>query len=254
MGLLQEILLNKQSELAALRERPKPAEFSPRRFDLARANTGRLGLICEVKRRSPSAGALSSALSVEQRAQAYARGGADLISVLCDARYFDGDYAHLQRIRRVCDVPLLCKEFVIDEAQLDAAAAFGADAVLLIVRCVTPQVLERLIRAAHARGLTPLVEVYTEEEAALAVSAGAVYIGVNARDLDTLQLDRQRARAVLEQLPEGIVRVHLSGLHSASDVAAVRQSAADAALIGEALMRQDDPTALLSELVTAARA
>jgi indole-3-glycerol phosphate synthase len=254
MGILQEILLNKQAELAELRRRSKPSEFAPRSFDLARAHTGRLGLICEIKLRSPSAGALSSALSIEQRAIAYARGGADLISVLCDTRYFDGDYAHLQRIRRVCDVPLLCKEFVIDEAQLDAAAAFGADAVLLIVRCVTPEALERLIKAARTRGLMPLVEVFTEDEAQLAVDAGAPCIGVNARDLDTLQLDRQRAQRVLSGLPANVVRVHLSGLHSASDVSLVRKSPADAALIGEALMRQDDPTALLSEMVSAARA
>jgi indole-3-glycerol phosphate synthase len=254
MGVLAEILTRKQSELSALRARRLPSPPALRPVALARAdNAGRLSLITEIKRRSPSAGALSTALSVAERAQAYERAGASMLSVLCDTHFFDGAYEHLQQARAACSLPLLCKEFVVDEAQLDAARAYGADAVLLIVRCVSPERLAALIAGARERQLVPFVEIASEDELRAALHGGADLIGVNARDLDTLTMDAERAARVLAAIPAGIVKVHLSGLSKPDDVSRILQGPADAALVGEALMRADDPEPLLSSLVAAAR-
>jgi indole-3-glycerol phosphate synthase len=253
MGVLAEIIAQKNRELEELRERtlPAPPERRPLQLDRA-SNAGKLSLIAEIKLRSPSAGKLSTALSVGERAVAYERAGASMLSVLCDAHFFDGDYRHLLEARAVTKLPLLCKEFVIGEAQLDVARAFGADAVLIIVRCLSKQRTIELVAAARQRQLVPFVEVATEEELKTALDAGAELIGVNARDLDTLVMDSERAARVLAAIPAGIVRVHLSGLGKPADVSRIRESGADAALVGEALMRADDPEPLLRQLVQAA--
>jgi indole-3-glycerol phosphate synthase len=253
MGILADILSRKRDELPALRQRRLPQPPPPRAVSLARGPSGELRLIAEIKRRSPSAGPLSTALTVGERAGAYARCGAAALSVLCDAPFFDGDYAHLSEARDACDLPILCKEFILDEAQLDAARAYGADLVLLIVRCLTPERLAELAAAAHARALLPLVEIHSEAEAQIACEAGARIIGVNARDLDTLAMDGARAARVLRALPGDVTRVHLSGVASPSDVLEICKGPADAALVGEALMRQDDPEPLLTAFVSAAR-
>jgi indole-3-glycerol phosphate synthase len=252
MGILEQIVEIKRQELVGLRQATYDSVFEPRQVDLRRSADGRLNLITEIKRRSPSAGALSRALTVEQRAQAYERSGADMLSILCDSTFFDGSYEHLTRARKACSLPLLCKEFVLDEAQLDAAVAHGADAVLLIVRCLAGPALAGLIAAARQRKLEALVEVCDQAEAGRAVDAGANWIGVNARDLDTLEVDVTRATQVIEQLPQEVVAIHLSGIKTAADVARQKSTRADAALIGEALMRLDDPCPLLGEMVQAA--
>src|SRR5204863_475602 len=145
----------------------------------------------------------------------------------------------------------LCKEFVVDESQLDAAVAYGADAVLLIVRCLSEARLEALTRAARARKLEPFVEVVNDEESKVAVGVGASLIGVNARDLDTLVMDAARTARVLGALPPSVTRVHLSGIAKPEDIERVAGSPADAALIGEALMREDQPETRLRALVAA---
>jgi indole-3-glycerol phosphate synthase len=253
VGVLDRILDVKRQELQTLRKTRLPACPPARRSSLARADDGApLALIAEIKRRSPSAGALSTRLSVAQRAAAYQRAGARMISVLCDSTFFDGGFEHLAQARAACDLPLLCKEFVIDEVQLDAARAWGADAVLLIARCVAPARLEQLLRHAEGAGLAPLVEVSCEAEAELALELGATLVGVNARDLDTLQMDLARAELVLGLLPSSVTAVHLSGVAHALQLHGIAESRADAVLVGEALMRQDDPEPLLRELVQAA--
>jgi len=176
---LARILAKKREELPALRALKLPAPPARRSFSLQR-DQGRIHLISEIKFRSPSAGPLSTVLSVAERARAYERAGASMVSVLCDASFFDGGFEHLSQARVACNLPLLCKEFVIDECQLDAAAAYGADAVLLIARCVDGKRLNELTQAARARNLEPFVEVVTDEESELAVGVGATLIGVNA--------------------------------------------------------------------------
>ncbi len=250
-GVLARILAQKREELPELRARKLPPAPGPRPFSLARSS-GAIRLISEIKFRSPSAGALSTVLSASERAQAYERAGASMISVLCDVRFFDGSFTHLAEVRAACALPLLCKEFVIDESQLDAAVAYGADAVLLIVRCLDPKRLAELTRAARERHLEPFVEIVNEEEARCAVDAGATLIGVNARDLDTLEMDAARPARLLAGLPSSATRVHLSGIAQPADVRRVASSPADAALIGEALMREAQPEAHLRALVAAA--
>ncbi len=252
MSLLERILAAKRAEIARLRQRPLPEPPPLRTLSLRREAGEPLRLMAEIKRRSPSAGTLSTELSVGERAAAYERGGARLVSVLCDREFFDGDYAHLGEAARACSLPLLCKDFVIDAWQFDAARAWGASAALIIVRCVSTGELGELVAACRDRNLEPFVEVTNEDESEAALGAGATLVGVNARDLDTLKMDPDRAARVLARLPSSVTSVHLSGLRTAGDVVRIANTPAHAALVGEALMRCDDPEPLLRAMVAAA--
>ncbi|HEY3498647.1 MAG TPA: indole-3-glycerol-phosphate synthase [Polyangiaceae bacterium] len=252
MSVLARILAAKAAEVAALRTRKFGAPPARRSLGLERGAGEPLRLITEIKRRSPSAGALSTKLSVVERARAYEAAGASMLSVLCDAPFFDGAFEHLAEARAATSLPALCKDFVLDEVQLDAARSFGADAVLLIVRCLEERRVGELVRAARERDLEPFVEIVDEAEGRVALDAGATLVGVNARDLDTLAMDQARAARTLASLPDGVVAVHLSGIGSPEAVASVAQSRAHAALVGEVLMRQDEPGPLLERLVSAA--
>lgn len=260
-GVLDAILEQKRAEVWKLKSAPSYVRVptGPRGHvvdALRRKDGAPLRLVCEIKKKSPSAGALSTRLSAEERALAYAENGAAMISVLTDEKFFAGSWHDLAGARIALEragspVPLLAKEFVVDERQLVEAASSGADAALLIARITPKERLGDLTRSARALALEPLVEVVTEEELGWALDAGARVVGVNARDLDTLAMDAARAARVLAAIPEGVVAVHLSGLKAPADVAAVARSRADAALIGEALMRRDDPSDLLRALVAA---
>lgn len=252
MGVLADILAEKAATVADLRRRKLPAPPARRPFSLRREPGAALGLIAEIKLRSPSAGALSTALGVGARAALYERAGAKMASVLVDARFFGGAWEHLGEARSASRLPILCKEFVVDEIQLDAARSYGADAVLIIVRCVPHERLRALIDGARSRELEPVVEITNDDEARVALDAGARLVGVNARDLDTLVMDPERAKKTLAALPNTITSVHFSGLATPGDVRAVRESPAHAALVGEALMRADHPEPLLRSLVQAA--
>jgi len=264
-NVLEDILRTKREEIDVLARTPcvrSREGVNPRGTSVASALLrGRgepLRLLTEIKRRSPSAGPLSTTLSVADRALVYARAGASMISVLCDARFFDGAWNHVTEARSALDaaglaVPVLAKEFVLDERQVEEAAARGADAILLIVRILDHDRLARLVERARAAGLEPLVEVVNEDELSAALDADAKVIGVNARDLDTLVMDPARAAQVLAAIPADRVGVHLSGLKGPEDVAAVARTKADAALMGEALMRQNDPTPLLRSMLEATR-
>jgi indole-3-glycerol phosphate synthase len=259
---LADILASKTREVAELRGRARvPSGAGRTGLDVIaalRRPAGRsLRLVAEVKLRSPSAGALSRVLSPEDRAAAYARGGAAMVSVLCDGPHFDGGWRHLAAARERLDAeglatPLLAKEFVIDVRQVQEARDRGADAVLLIVRIVDARVLAELAAAARVEAIEPLFEVVDEAELAVALDAGARVIGVNARDLDTLAIDPARAARVASLVPDGVVAMLLSGLREPADVARAAAGRADAALIGEALMREDDPGPLLRAMVAAA--
>jgi indole-3-glycerol phosphate synthase len=263
---LADILAAKGLEIARLRARPRTlARREPVDVveTLRRKDAGPLRLIAEVKLRSPSAGVLSRALAPAERAVAYAEAGASMVSVLCDKSFFDGSWEQIAASRAGLDgargegdgasIPLLAKDFVLDERQIDEARDRGADAVLLIARIVTRGRLKELADAARRERIEPLVEVVDEPELEAALDAGARVVGVNARDLDTLEIDMVRAARVLAAIPAEVVAVHLSGLRSAADVAQVARERPDAALVGEALMRQDDPRPLLASLVRAAR-
>jgi len=258
-GLLADIVGRKRGEIEVLRTR-KRQRSSRVPLDVVgalRRDGGAFRLIAEVKLRSPSAGPLSRALAPDARALAYAEAGAAVVSVLCDGPYFDGSWDHLAAARARLDaaghaVPLLAKEFVLDPRQVEEARDRGADAVLLIARILDAAKLKELVRAARAESLEPLVEVVDEAELQAALATGATLIGVNARDLDTLGMDPARAARVLDAVPPALVAVHLSGIKTPHDIETVARGRADAALLGEALMRQDDPREALRAMVRAA--
>ncbi len=258
-GVLAEILRAKHAEVAGLRGAAPPrASREPLDARAALRDPGALCLIAEIKRRSPSAGELSRAMTPAERALAYANAGARMVSVLCDGPFFGGSYADLAAARGALDaagraVPLLAKEFVVDAVQLDHARGHGADAVLIIARILSPGALGGMVEASLARGLEPVVEVATSTELVRALATRARIIGVNARDLDTLAMDAAAAARVLARVPPERVAVHLSGLKTEADVRGVTRERADAALIGETLMREDDPSTILKRFTMAAR-
>ena len=262
-GVLASIVASKKGEVHRLKHRTCYARVpeGPRHnvaSSLRRAPGQPLRLIAENKRKSPSAGALSSALTAGERAVAYAESGAAMVSILCDEPFFGGSWHDVVEARVALataghGIPVLAKEFVIDERQLREASASGADAVLLIARILDRESLKALHGQAESLGLEPLVEVVTDEELEWALTAGATIIGVNARDLDTLVMDAERATRVLAAIPEGCIPLYLSGLKGPEDVARIALTPAHAALVGETLMREDDPRERLRAMVQAAR-
>jgi indole-3-glycerol phosphate synthase len=269
VNLLARIVAQKHSEIDAARRRPAPSRTpaGPRgkgghgSLDVVQALRRPAGeslrLLAEVKFKSPSAGELSRVLDAPSRAVAYAEGGARVVSILCDSTFFGGSFDDLWRARQAFDarglaVPLLAKEFIVDPIQIEWAVAHGADAVLIIARILRPDQVDALAREALARGLEPLIEVTTEVERDVALEMGARIVGVNARDLDTLAIDGTRAARILAGIPADRVAVHLSGVKSSDDIRAIAAGRAAAALIGEVLMREADPTPVLRNLVSAA--
>ena len=222
------------------------------RFTERLGRRGVVNVIAECKRRSPSRGVLVGPYDPVAQAQAYERGGAAAISVLTEPSFFDGALAHLAAVRAAVAVPLLRKDFVVDEYQLLEAIVAGADAVLLIVSALAATDLARLHHAATARGLAVLVEVHDEAELAVAVAAGATLIGVNNRNLRTLAVDTDVSARLAARMPREVVAVSESGLTSADDVARMQALGYRAFLIGERLMTSADPAADLLRLTGAA--
>jgi indole-3-glycerol phosphate synthase len=205
-------------------------------------------VIAEVKRRSPSAGPIREDLDPADRAERYARHGAAAISVLTDGPFFGGSLEDLRRAVSRATVPVIRKDFILDEVQLLEARAAGAAAVLLIVRALPQPRLTALLAAARAAGLDALVEVHTPDEVARALDADADILGVNSRDLDSFRIDTSAAWRVLRSVPPDRVAVAESGMASLADVETAAASGADAVLIGTALSAAADPDALLAEL------
>ncbi|MBX6394343.1 MAG: indole-3-glycerol phosphate synthase TrpC [Alicyclobacillaceae bacterium] len=199
-----------------------------------------VGLIAEVKKASPSKGVIREEFDPVAIARAYVEGGADCISVLTDREFFQGDPEYLRQIRKTCDVPLLRKDFVIDERQIWEARWLGADAVLLIAAILPDERLGRFMEAAEALGMTPLVEVHSEEEMDRAVAAGARTIGINNRDLRTFHVDLKTTERLARRAPADALLVSESGIFTPEDVRKVRDAGAGAILVGESLMRQED--------------
>ena len=210
-----------------------------------------VGVIAEVKRRSPSKGELADIPDPATLASAYQTGGASVISVLTERRRFGGTLDDLRRVRSAVSVPVLRKDFIVTPYQLWEARAAGADLVLLIVAALEQSLLESLHQEAVELGLTPLVEVHDEDEVERAVAAGAVLIGVNARDLRTLEVDRETFGRLAPLIPDGIVTVAESGIRGPEDVAVLVRSGADAVLVGEALVRGSEPAAAVAALIAA---
>jgi indole-3-glycerol phosphate synthase len=258
MTFLADILARKRVEVeaarAALPERELAARAkdapAPRDFEAALSpRGGPPRVIAEVKRASPSAGAIRSALDAPAQARAYAAAGAAAISVLTDGPGFGGSLADLAAVRATVDVPLLRKDFVLDRYQLLEARAHGADAALLIVAALDESRLRRLVEACTEIGLAALVEVHDEAETARALAAGARLVGVNNRNLRTFAVDLAVSERIVPTLPPSVKGVAESGVRSAADARRLRAAGAVNLLVGEALVRAPDPGALLREMM-----
>jgi indole-3-glycerol phosphate synthase len=205
-------------------------------------------VIAEVKRSSPSAGSIADPDPSDQ-ARAYAEAGAAAISVLTEPRHFSGSLGDLRAARTAVEVPVLRKDFLVHPSQLLESRAAGADAILLITAAVTPAELNALLATARDLGLGVLLETHSDEDLDVALATDAEVIGVNARDLETLEVDPARARAHLSRIPADRIGVFESGVASRRDVLAAVEAGASAILVGEALMRADDPRAMLRGLL-----
>lgn len=244
MNRLDEILRAKREEIERLRPREKELrdaaferiDFRSFRSALERKDN-ELALIAEVKKASPSAGVIAPVFDPIAIAQKYERDGAAAISILTDEQFFQGHLDHLSAARRKVHVPLLRKDFILDEIQIAQSSAAGADAILLIVAALDQEKLVDLLDAATAYHLDALVEVHTLDELDRALGTAAQIIGINNRDLATFHLDLSVTEKLSAQIPEEIVLVSESGIRSAEDVARVKACGVDAVLIGEALMR-----------------
>jgi len=208
-------------------------------------------VIAEVKRSSPSKGALAAIADPAGLAADYAEGGAAVISVLTEQRRFGGSLEDLRAVRAAVDVPVLRKDFMVTSYQLWEARAHGADVVMLIVAALPQEALVSLHERAVSLGMTVLVEVHDEAELERAVDAGARIIGVNARDLRTLEVDRSTFARLAPRIPAGIVRVAESGVRGPHDVLEYARSGADAVLVGESLVTGGAPRQAVADLVAA---
>jgi indole-3-glycerol phosphate synthase len=258
MTFLADILARKRTEVEAARRALPERELAgrlrdsppPRPFEAALSpRGGPTRIVAEVKRASPSAGAIRAGLDAAAQAAAYAAAGAAAISVLTDGPGFGGSLADLVAVRAAVETPLLRKEFVVDRYQLLEARAHGADAALLIVAALDPGPLRALVEACGELGLAALVEVHEERELEVALEAGARIVGVNNRDLRTFVVDLAASERLLPLLPAGVRGVAESGVRTAEDARRLRRAGATNLLVGEALVRAADPGMLIREMV-----
>jgi indole-3-glycerol phosphate synthase len=258
---LTEIMAWKRRELAPLLRRVPAAELAaadarhprPPSFAAAlRRADGRLAVISEIKRRSPSAGDIRAGVSAPAQATRYQQAGADAISVLTDEKYFGGTLEDLRTVTATFTtqspaIPCLRKDFFVHPLQVLEARAAGASAILIIVRALTDEEIQTLRDAAATAGLDALYEIHTEAELDRAVGHGAKIIGVNNRDLAIFRTDLGLSERLIPRFPAGITAVSESGIFTAADAHRVRHAGAHAVLVGEALMRAADPAALLRD-------
>jgi indole-3-glycerol phosphate synthase len=213
-----------------------------------------VGVIAEIKRRSPSKGSINPTIGAAEQARAYERGGAAAISVLTEPRHFGGSLGDLDDVRNAVRLPTLKKDFHIDPIQLVEARAMGASAALLIVRALSPDALLRMVESAGELGLEVLVEVRDEAELARALDTASPVIGVNSRNLETLVIDPTASERLLGQIPGGRIAVAESGIGERSDVERAARSGADAVLVGSMISAAADPAGAVQALTGVLRA
>jgi indole-3-glycerol phosphate synthase len=245
---VREDLSRRQAEVSEAELRARLLDVPPARDPLPAFRAPGCSVIAEVKRRSPSKGELAGIPDPGALAAAYERGGAAAVSVLTEERRFGGSLADLVAVRDAVRIPVLRKDFVVDPYQLLEARAAGADLVLLIVAALPGDLLLRLHDLAHELGLTALVEVHDEPETERAAELGAALVGVNARNLRTLDVDPATFAKLAPLLPGDVLMVAESGISGADDVRRRVTEGADAVLVGEALVRDGDPEAAVREL------
>jgi indole-3-glycerol phosphate synthase len=258
MTVLEDIVAGVREDVAArmlnisLDELKSQAERVPcarNIIDVLRAPG--VGVIAEVKRASPSKGELAAIEEPDILARDYEAGGAHCISVLTEERRFGGSLADLAAVRSAVDIPVLRKDFIVTSYQLWEAKAYGADVVLLIVAALEQEALVSLVERTKSLGLTPLVEVHEADEVTRAVDAGATLIGVNARNLHTLEVDRGVFGRLSPRIPDHCVKIAESGVRDPHDLIVYAEAGADAVLVGESLVTGRDPRSAVQDLVTA---
>jgi len=250
-GVRQDLAVREQATpLAEVKERARRRESAIECVGRLRAEDA-VRVIAEVKRSSPSKGALATIKDPAALAAEYEKGGAAVISVSTEERRFHGSLADLDAVRARVDIPVLRKDFVVTPYQVWEARAHGADLVLLIVAALEQTVLESLVERVHSLGMTALVEVHDAEEVSRAADAGARVIGVNARDLRSLEVDRTTFARVAPAIPSHIVKIAESGVRGPHDVMDYARAGADAVLVGEALVTDDAPRESVADLVAA---
>ena len=259
MTVLDDILAGVREDLAGRQSRTTLEELQEKAGQLRSARPAEsvlrdgdtVKVIAEVKRSSPSKGALAAIADPAGLAAEYESGGACLISVLTEGQRFGGSLADLADVRTAVDVPVLRKDFILTSYQVWEARAHGADAVLLIVAALEQEALVSLVERVHSLGMTSVVEVHDEDEVERAVGAGARVIGVNTRDLHTLEVDRSVFARLAPRIPSGIIRIAESGVRGPHDVLEYARSGAHAVLVGESLVTGKDPRCAVADLVTA---
>jgi indole-3-glycerol phosphate synthase len=258
VSVLDEILEGVRADLAVRREhtpldqlKEAARQAAAPRDLMAVLRRPDVAVIAEVKRSSPAKGALAPITDPAALARDYQAGGASIISVLTEPRRFGGSLADLVAVRQAVAVPVLRKDFVISSYQLWEARAHGADMILLIVAALDQNALVSLVERALSIGLVPLVEAHTDSEVVRAVEAGAKVIGVNARDLTTLALDREVFGRLAPLIPPDVIKIAESGVRGPRDLLAYAAAGADAVLVGESLVTGKDPRSAVADLVTA---
>ncbi|MFT4293990.1 MAG: indole-3-glycerol phosphate synthase TrpC [Micropruina sp.] len=258
MGVLDEIVAGVREDLADRCARRSLDELAaavatmgPTRDPMPAFRADQLAVIAEVKRSSPSKGALADIPDPAALAAQYAAGGASAISVLTEKRRFNGTLDDLVAVRAAVDAPVLRKDFIVTDYQLWEARAAGADLALLIVAALGDDELASLMGTAATLGLTALVEVHTVEETQRAIAAGASLIGVNNRNLQTLEVDLAQFERLVGLIPDDVVKVAESGILSVADVRRVADAGADVILVGEALVKHGDPRSAVADFIAA---
>ena len=237
--------------LARIKELAAQVPEAKDALNALRNRDGAVKIISEVKRSSPSKGALASIPDPAALASTYEAGGASVVSVLTEQRRFNGSLADLDAVRAVVDIPILRKDFIVTPYQIHEARAHGADLVLLIVAALEQNALISLLERTRSLGMEALVETHSRLEALRAMEAGASIIGVNARNLKTLEVDRSTVEQVIDVIPQDVVAVAESGVANAHDVFEYAKWGADAVLVGEALVTSGDPHASIQDMVSA---
>jgi indole-3-glycerol phosphate synthase len=259
LNVLDQIIEGVQEDLAERKKQVglnelmvKISEVNPAIDVLPSLQSSKLSVIAEVKRSSPSKGALAKISDPAELALRYQAGGATAVSVLTEGRKFDGSLADLDAVRSAINIPILRKDFMVDDYQIFESRAHGADIVLLIVAALSDLQLSEFYAIAKSLGMQVLVETHTLEEVERALSLDPEIIGVNARDLTTLKIDLGAFDKLAKAIPAGKIKVAESGISSVAEVISYRNSGAEAILVGEALVKDGDPAQMIQNFINRA--
>jgi len=246
---IQEVKNRKIEEPVVVLKEKIDTSDKPRDFVSGISKHGEMNLIAEIKKASPSAGVIKEDFSVEKIAEAYKMAKVDAISVLTDKKFFQGEIKYINIVKNIANVPILRKDFIVDEYQIYESRAYKADAILLIVRILERSQLADYLAMAAELGMAALVEVHSEKELEQALYCNAEIIGINNRDLDTLEVDIETSLRIKEEVPEDKIIVSESGIRTRNDVEELYKYGIHAILVGEILMRSNDIKSEIQKLI-----